>query len=183
MIKRAVIYQSSYGSTKKYAQWIAEELDADLMEAGQVKPSMLCAYDVIIYGGGLYAGGVNGISLLTKHFDSIKEKSLYLFTVGAADVTDRKNTDHIRGGLSRVLTPEMQKAIQIFHLRGGMDCPNMRFIHRLMMWLMVKSLRKKPESALENSDREMIASYGHKVDFTDRSTIAPLIEAVRACRQ
>lgn len=72
--KTAVIYKSKYGSTKKYAQWIAEELGADLMETDKTKLSALQNYDVIVYGGGLYAGGVSGISLVTKNFSSIMDK-------------------------------------------------------------------------------------------------------------
>lgn len=179
MKKIAVIYKSEYGSTKKYAQWIAEELGADLMESDKTKPSVLQNYDVIIYGGGLYAGGVNGISLIIKNFDKIKNKDIYLFTVGAADVTDQQNIDNIRGGLSQILTEEMQKVIEVFHLRGGMDCPNMNFMHRAMMGIMIKTLRKKPENELQNDDREILASYKQKVDFTDRLTILPLVDAVK----
>lgn len=179
MKKAVVIYKSKYGSTKKYAQWIAGELGADLMERDKVKLSALVNYDVIVYGGGLYAGGVNGISLLTKNFDSIKNKAIYLFTVGASDATDQQNIDHIRSGIFRGMKPEIQKSLEIFHLRGGMDCPNMSLVHRVLMGLMIKSLRKKPESQLQNDDREMLASYGHKIDFTDRLTIHPLVDAIK----
>lgn len=179
MKKIAVVYKSKYGSTKKYAQWIAKELDADLMERDKTKASELQGYESIIYGGGLYAGGVSGISLITKNFDSIKDKQLYLFTVGAADVTDQQNIDHIRDGLSHVLTAQMQKSIKTFHLRGGMDCPNMNLIHRIMMGMMIRALRKKPESERKNDDKELIESYGKKVDFTDQSAILPLIQEVK----
>lgn len=180
MKKIAVIYKSKYGSTKKYAQWIAEELGADLMETDKTKASRLQDYDVIIYGGGLYAGGINGISLMTKNFERIKEKALYLFTVGAADVTDQQNIDHIRGGLAHTLTPKMQESISIFHLRGGMDYEKMSFIHRAMMGMMIKMLRKKPESELRSDDKMMLETYGQRMDFTDRLTILPLTLAVKA---
>lgn len=183
MSKIVVIYKSNYGSTQRYAAWIAEELNAELLEVDKTRPPALQGYDVIIYGGGLYAGSVNGISLLTKNFDTIKDKSLYLFTVGAADVTDPRNTDHIRAGLSRVLTPEMQKRIGLFHLRGGMDCPNMNPLHRMMMGMMIHMLRKKPESELENSDRELLQNAKKRIDFTNRATIAPLVEAVKTANR
>lgn len=180
MNKIAVIYKSSYGSTRKYARWIAEELGADLLETDQTKASALDNYDVIVYGGGLYAGGVNGISLITKNFDCIKDKAIYLFTVGAADVTDQGNIDHIRKSLSSVLTAEMQEKITLYHFRGGMDMPNMGFVHRMMMGMMLKAVRKKSESALTNEDRELLAACAKKVDFTDPSAIAALVDAVRA---
>lgn len=48
MKKTAVIYKSEYGSTKKYAQWIAEELGADLLEAAKTKAAELRGYDIIL---------------------------------------------------------------------------------------------------------------------------------------
>ena len=56
MTKIAVIYKSKYGSTKQYAEWIAQALDAPLFEASSVNPAQLAEYDVVVYGGGLYAG-------------------------------------------------------------------------------------------------------------------------------
>ena len=82
MSKIAVIYKSEYGSTKKYAEWIAEELDGDLIENVKIRADDLENYDIIVYGGGLYAGGINGISLINKEFDKLKDKSLIVFTVG-----------------------------------------------------------------------------------------------------
>ncbi len=180
MGKIAVIYKSKYGFTQKYARWISEELKADLLEADKTKPAALQGYDVIVYGGGLYAGGVSGISLITKNFESIRTKSLFLFTVGAADVTDRHNIDAIRNSLNRVLTSEIQEKIKIYHLRGGMDYPRMSILHRTMMGMMLKMLRKKPESELSSEEMMMIKTYRQKVDFTDPLKIAPLVEDIRA---
>lgn len=77
MVKTAVIYKSQYGFTEKYAQWIAQELDADLLESARTKRADLSAYDTLIFGGGLYAGGVNGISVLTKAFPALRGKRLF----------------------------------------------------------------------------------------------------------
>lgn len=175
----AVIYKSKYGFTQKYAQWMAKELNADLLEADRTKQGQLQAYDVIVYGGGIYAGGVNGISFITKHFKTIRDKELFLFTVGASDATSSKNTDTIRNMLYRVLTPEMQEKIKVYHLRGGLDYPRMNLLHRVLMWLMVRMVRKKPESELGQEEKEMLRTYGQYVDFTDYSTAVPLLEAVR----
>lgn len=180
MSKIAVIYKSKYGFTERYARWIAEELKADLLPAKEIKPAALEAYDVIAYGGGLYAGGVNGLSSFIKNYSSICNKALFLFTVGAADVNNEKNIDSIRSSLSKVLTPEMQNKIKIYHLRGGLDYAGMNAIHRTMMGFMVKSLRKKAEEERTDEEKEMLGTYGQTVDFTDPLTIAPLIEAIKS---
>ena len=75
-MKTVVIYESKYGTTKKYAEWIADALSCDLFEKKSITPSALTGYDTIIYGGGLYAGGVSGIGLLKKNFSKISNKNL-----------------------------------------------------------------------------------------------------------
>ena len=179
MSKIAVIYKSTYGFTERYARYIAEELKADLLAANGLKPADLQAYDAIVYGGGLYAGGVNGLSSFIKNYAGIRNKALFLFTVGAADVNSQQNIDAIRGSLAKVLTPEMQEKIKIYHLRGGLDYTRMNAIHRTMMACMIKTLRKKEEEERTSEEKQMLATYGQKVDFTDPLTIAPLIEAVK----
>ena len=68
-----VVYKTKYGSTKTYAEWIAEELSADIRDAKTVKADDLLKYDTIIYGGGLYAEGINGVSLITKNYEKLKD--------------------------------------------------------------------------------------------------------------
>ena len=63
----AAIYASHYGFTEAYARWLAEDLSADLLESGKVKKADLEGHGTIVCGGGLYAGGVNGISTLVKN--------------------------------------------------------------------------------------------------------------------
>ena len=65
-MKCLVTYASKYGSTKKYSQWIAEALACDIQDSKDVNRKLLEQYDVIIHGGGLYAGGLSGIHTIVK---------------------------------------------------------------------------------------------------------------------
>lgn len=180
MSKTTVIYKSKYGSTKTYAQWIAEDLSADLLVSDKVKATDLQQYDTIIFGGGLYAGSVSGISLLKQNYDSIKDKSIYLFTVGASTTTDPLVIEAIRSALGRILTPNMLKNIKVYHLRGGMVYSKMGFIDKNLMKMMIKMLNKKPPEELSGEEKVMMSTYGQDVDFTDRTTIAPLVKDVKS---
>ncbi|WP_349948296.1 flavodoxin domain-containing protein [Lacrimispora sp. BS-2] len=178
MKKIAVVYQSKYGATKKYAEWIAKELSCDLFEGKDIKASNLEPYDTIIFGGGLYAGGVNGIKLLTKNFSRLSQKNLVLFTCGLADPSDSVNTENIKKGLNKVLNEEMQEKIKVFHLRGGMNYSKLSPMHRTMMNLVYKMAAKRDQDSLTEEDEEMLASYGKSVDFTNKETILPLIKYI-----
>lgn len=178
-MKTAVVYASKYGFTRQYAAWIAEDLSCDLLDAGGLRPAALEPYDALLFGGGLYAGGVSGISLLTKNFGRLKGKKLALFTCGLADPADPDNVAHIRQGLDKVLTPPMGEAVKIFHLRGGIDYGRLGTVHKAMMAMLRRMLLRKDPAALREEDRELLRTYGKKVDFTDKDSIAPIVEYMR----
>lgn len=172
MRKIVVIYKSVYGTTKRYAEWIAQELDASLLEASKVKPAQLMDYDVIVYGGGLYAGGILGVKLVAKN----PCKHLVAFTVGLAtpEITDYSCI------LSQSFSAEYLQKIKVFHLHGGIDYGKLGLAHKAMMAFKKKEAEGIPEGKRTSDDIALIETYGGKVDFTNRETIKPLVEYVRS---
>ena len=77
-----VVYKTKYGATKTYAEWIANELGCEALDAKNVKIDDILKYDTIIYGGGLYAEIINGLHMLTKNMDKLKDKKIAVFTTG-----------------------------------------------------------------------------------------------------
>ncbi len=164
----AVIYKSKYGTTKRYAEWIAEELDAALIEESKVKISQLQSYDLVIFGGGLYASGILGVKLVTEN----PCKNLIVFTVGCAkpEITDFSNI------LKKNFTPELLEKIKVFHLRGGIDYKKLGLIDKGMMAMMRKMIMQKDEKEKDSEYEAFLETYGNKVDFTDKGTIEPIVK-------
>ena len=179
MNNTVVVYKSKYGSTKKYAEWIAEELGSDIIENKSIKIDSLSKYNTIIYGGGLYAGGINGVSLITDNFDQLQDKKLIIFTCGLADTKSEENIKGIHNSIDKVFTKEMKEKVKFFHLRGGIDYSKLTIAHKLMMGMLKKAVSKKNPEDLKEEDREMLETYGKKVDFTDKNSIKPLIDYIR----
>ena len=169
----AVIYKSKYGTTKQYAQWIADELNASLFESSEVKPSQLTNYDVVVYGGGLYAGGIIGVKLVTEN----PCNCLIVFTVGAAD----PDTTDYSAILSKNFTQDLLSKVKVFHLRGGIDYAKLSIVHKGMMAMLKRMVSKSKKSGAEVSeeDKVFLESYGGKIDFTNKAAIKPLIDYVR----
>lgn len=176
MSKIVVVYKSKYGSTKKYAEWIAKELKADLFEASEIESEKLSEYDSIIFGGGLYASGINGIGIITKNFQDLKSKNLIIFTVGLASADDKEIFKPI---IEKNLTEEMRKEVKIFHLRGGIDYSKLKFLHKSMMAMLKRMVANKNPEELSTDDKMMLETYGEKVDFTNIETIEPLVSYVK----
>ena len=79
-----VIYQSKYGATKKYAEWLAEELSSNIIETKQADIEQVAKYDTIILGGGIYATGIAGVSFLRKNNEKLKGKTIEVIAVGSS---------------------------------------------------------------------------------------------------
>lgn len=178
MNKTVVIYESKYGSTKRYAQWIAETLSCPIFERKKFHPRNFSQYEIIIYGGGLYAGGVSGIKLLTRNSHLLSNKKIVLFTCGIANPDDPDNISNIKKSLQKVLTDEMFGHLALFHLRGRLDYSELSFVHKFMMSMLRKMLLKKDPQTLRDEDRQLLETYGRCVDFMDPDSIRPLVEYV-----
>lgn len=166
-MKAVVIYKSKTGYTKKYAEWISEELGCDIEENAKI--SDILDYDMIICGGGVYAGTINGAKVITKNLGKLSGKKLILFAVGSNIDTEGNSAAF----WDKNLTPEQQKSIGHFFLRGGFDFSKVKGADRLLMSMIKKHLEK-----LENpteSDKGFLAAYSEPVDFTDKKNLEELL--------
>lgn len=174
MRKVAVVYKSKYGSTEKYAKWIAEETYADIFKVSEIETTKLEDYDTIVYCGGLYVGGILGFSFVKKNYFKFCDKKLIVAAVGAT----LKKAEAIEKIKAQNFTDEMQDKVQLFLLRGGLNYKKMNVIDRLLMFLLIKSLKMKKAEELDDDAKGIIATYGKVVDFTSKNAIVPIIEAI-----
>ncbi|MDY4080787.1 MAG: flavodoxin domain-containing protein [Candidatus Metalachnospira sp.] len=168
-----VLYGSKYGSTKQYAEWIAEELNADLFDVNDANLQNIKNYDTIIYGGAVYAGGITGINFIVKNYDQLKNAKLVIFTCGIADPSIDINKENLIKNVLKKFPKASADEFALFHLRGAMDYSKMCFLHKTMMSALVKKIKNK--SSLTDEERCILDTYGKTVDFVDKSTIWPII--------
>ena len=89
MSRGIILYQSKYGATKKYVDWLVEELGYDYVETKDAKVANLLNYDVIILGGGVYASGIAGLQFLKKNIGQLTGKKIAVFAVGASPYEEK----------------------------------------------------------------------------------------------
>jgi menaquinone-dependent protoporphyrinogen IX oxidase len=174
--KTVVLYKTRYGSSKKYAEWIAEELHGDLFDIEDVDPERLKDYDCIVFGGSLYATGISGLSTIKENFKSFENKKVIIFSVGASPA----RSEVIEDIKAKNFSPEIVEKIEFFHLRGGFDFKRLRLVDKILMILLKSKLKGKKRRGEELSDDErgMLAAYSTAVDFTSRKAIEPILESI-----
>jgi len=172
--KVAVVYKSKYGSTREYAQWIAEETEGDLFEATTVRGKDLERYDTIVYGGGMYAVGIMGIKLLRNNYENLKDKKIIVFSVGLA-MESPEAMEHIK---EKNFTEEMRENVELFMLRGAFDLDQLNIGDKMMMKTLKRKIQMKDPESLNEDERGIIQCCEQPMNVMDRESIKPIIDQV-----
>lgn len=174
-MKTIVVYKSKYGSTRTYAEWIAQELNCSAVDAKDIKIDELKEYDTIIYGGGLYAEVISGVTLITKNLDKLEGKKLVVYSTGITPLEYRDYYDKLV--IEKNFKPHMLDKIKVYNFLGKMIIDELTLVHKTA----IKSL-KKIMSAKENPsemEKLLVALCDTSGDFCDRAAIKDLIDYVR----
>ena len=140
-MKGLVVFGSKYGTTREYAEALAKDLNFKCYSYDEVNDEIINSYDYIIYGGGLYAGAVLGLSKTIKKINNFKDKKIIIFTVGLANPQDKDNIRTIRNNIKKQIPEEVYSEEKIFHFRGGIDYGKLSFIHKTMMTLLYNKIK------------------------------------------
>lgn len=173
MAKGIIIYQSKYGSTKKYAQWLKEETGFDVIEAKKAKADTMNGYDTVVLCGAVYASGIAGISYLRKNKNALSGKRTAVFCVGASPYDDKALEEIKNHNLKDDL-----KDLPLFYGRGAWDEEAMTFTDRTMCRMLQKSVRKKDPSEYEPWMTALMCAVGQKCDWTDKKYLEPLLDYI-----
>lgn len=177
-MKAVVVYKSKTGFVKKYAEWIAQELSADLFEASAITIDKLKEYDAIVYGGGLYIAGINGVKMITQHLDMLKGKKIAVYATGLSP----ERPEAMRDVTSKNFTPEQLQHIRFFYLRGGFDSSKHSLYYKMLMKLLEWSLKfkQKRKKVLTSDELGILDACKNKADFSNKNYIKELVAYIKA---
>jgi len=173
MKKGIILYQSKYGATKKYAQWLQEATGFECVETKKADVKKVQEYDIIILGGGVYASGILGLSFLKKNIQHLSGKRIATFCVGASPYDEKAMKENREHNFKDAL-----KDIPCFYCRGAWDENAMSFTDRNLCKLLKKAVAKQDPSTYEPWQRALMEAVGTKCDWTNREYIEPIVEWV-----
>ena len=173
MEKGIIIYKSKYGTTKKYAEWLAKETQYDIVDITKTNIKLISNYSNIILCGAIYASGINGLSFLKKNFNFLKDKNIAIFCVGASPY-DEKMFNEIKSHNLK----DLLENIPVFYGRGAWDEAKMNFIDRKLCTILQKVIINKDPSTYEQWETALVETIGKTCDWTDKKYLLPLIETI-----
>lgn len=171
-MKAVIVYYSQTGFTRRYAQWLAEELGCDCVPFNHRTRVKLDDYDVLIFGSGLSAGKIRQLSWFKESMANREGRKKIVFAVGAMP---QEATNAIDEMFARNFTYEQCRNLELFYLQGGLSYERMSWPERTVMRIMCAMLRgKKRRTADEEGKLWMIEK---SFDATNKAAIQPIVEA------
>lgn len=175
-MKTIIVYSSQTGFTKQYAQWLAEEMGADIMplsEAKKQNEEFFESAEAIVYGGWAMGGKVVHSEWFKERIPAWKGKKLVLFCVGASP----NEIPEVEVALHNALTDEEREAAKAFYCQGGLAYERMNLPSRLGMKAFAAMVRKKKDATKQ--EKEMGEMISQSYDISDKKYIAPIVEYLR----
>jgi len=159
-MKSIVVYKSSKGVTKQYAQWIGSRLRAEVIDVKDISKVNLSEYDQVIFGGWVFGGHISGLDQVKKY----RVERLVVYAVGLSPMS-KENDEKLR---------EVNQLGQIpfFYFPGAMKYSELGFIKKQMLKIVSRQTLKNPNATPEEIDmaEKMLSDF----DASDIKYIEPL---------
>jgi menaquinone-dependent protoporphyrinogen IX oxidase len=163
-IKILVAYQSKYGSTKQYAEWIQQDIKGDLVDIENEGMPPLAKYDIIVMGGYIRAGDIVIAPFIKDHWGVLKGKQVVLFTTSGTPPRHSK----IRIIYEKSFPEEIRKEIKYFPLPGRISLKDLTFFDKRLMAI----------GKMLEQDEALKKDMGKDFDGVKRENLLPMVEYV-----
>ena len=177
-----VLYTTKHGATQRYAERIAQPLDALIKEAAYAKIAQAKTYDAIVLGCCVYMGEIKGLDFFSTYAEELKDKRLVLFTCGLYDPTEESVRAELDAQIKKALG-DAAAYVQVFHLRGSIRWQSLGLAERVMMKALLAGMKKKPQAERREIEQQLIEAEGGAIDFSDEADIGAIVHAARFGRE
>ena len=175
MSNSIVIYTSKRGSTKQYAEWIAEDLGCRALPLSDAYGLDLHGYDCVIYGGWIRGSGIVDFDKFAKMLDSEIMKHLLVFGVGFADET-AENYAQVWGYSLGKIDPKNDHRVLMYILGGKYDPAAVTGLDKFLMKTMRAVLLSGSTKDAKSAVNMMKDRIDKGCDLVKRENIASLVK-------
>ena len=105
-----VIFGSHYGYTRRYAEWIAEDLGGEAIPAEAVTPERIAQAETVVIGASDYAGRLTHADAIRRLAPALEGRRLAFFTVSFSGTEGGTSPAKLDDLLRRAFSPAYDDA-------------------------------------------------------------------------
>ena len=176
MARVYLIIHNETGFTRAYGQWMAEELGAEIVELSTSKNVTCAPGDVVIIGSPVHGSELVEARRIRKLVSQAADAGakVIVFATGITPPSDH-NTELVRSNSGLA-----DERISFYYLPGGFDPSRLTQASKTMIFLYRAMMRRQRGRDEELS--VLLDRTGRTCDFTDRSSIDPLVMEAKSAR-
>lgn len=182
MAESIVIYTTKRGSTKQYAEWIAEDLGCRALPLSDAKGMDLHGYSCIIYGGWIRGSGIVDFDKFAKMLDDELMRRLIVYGVGFADETV-DNYAQVWGYSIGKIDPKNEHRVLMYILGGRYDPASVTGLDRFLMKTMRAVLLSGSTADAKSAANMMKDRIDNGCDLVKRDNITSLVRDAKKLLQ
>lgn len=168
-----VLYQSKYGSTRQYAEWIAEALHAEALPLDEVWTERLQDAGTVVIGGAVRMGKITCAEFLVRHWSILKDKNVVVFSVSGTNPDD----PGIHGYFENSIPPSIRPHVRYVALWGRLG--KLDLGDRLLMLFPRCKLRWEMLRHPGVESRGKYEGIAKPFDHVQMAGIRPVLEMLR----
>ena len=154
----AIVYTSSTGYTRRYAQMLGQRAGLPVHDLrGDVLPVQGTK---VLYLGWMFAGSVKGLAKARKTWDVQAVCAVGMAPVEMAQDAGIRAQEHLG-------------KIPLFYLQGGYAPEKLTGVYRPMMWMMTRKVTKEPPK--DEREAYMQRVFREGADFVDEKQLEPVL--------
>ena len=167
-----VVYASKYGTTKRYAQWIAESLSTEAFDLKRFSIGLLQSCSTVIFGSSVHIGKIKNVNFIKKNWELLSDKQIIVF----ASTGNPKITTKDQAVLKASLPSSISQNIHYFPLPGAYDYHKLDFTDKFLMnFGPMRNLRIKALIRGDEKAKEQLEALHQAVDWTNKEAITPIL--------
>jgi menaquinone-dependent protoporphyrinogen IX oxidase len=170
-MKTLILYQSSTGNTKKYAEAIAEGIHGDVFPLKKFKWKKLADYDAVVFGGWVMGNTIQGLNKFLQHWDEMSKKDVIVFACGMSFPSEE----------GRHILIE-QNLLDLYHLRfyqfrGSFNYHKLKFPYNFLMYTSLQKIAQDPNAS--DDQKALSGIKEHPIDVYDSDKVERVLLVLR----
>ncbi|MCR5490960.1 MAG: flavodoxin domain-containing protein [Bacilli bacterium] len=176
-----MLYKSSVGSTKAYAEDLAKMVGGDVLPLNKLNwKKALPMYDAFVFGGWVRNGVIQGLNDFMVHYDDMNEakKDIIVFSSGMSIPTKAGRDELISSNILDLYH------VRYYQLRGSFDINKLNFVNKFIMKKSLQYIENDPDASAER--RSLTALLEHPIEYYDHEgveRIATVLNKIAATKE
>lgn len=174
----AVVYCSQTGFTKRYAEWLAEELGCTAIPYARRSGIDLSKTDMLVFCSWFHAASIKGATWLKRAMREHPALQVAVLVTGATPMPcDVCSASEVEEAFSRVFPAADYPGLPHFYCQGGFDYDRLGALDKVAMKAFFKMNAKAAEA--DPKAAEMLRAMGDGFDGVKRVYLDPVLAYVR----